>query len=76
MDAKTPTYDEVMNKEPIFISESEGYLYVLLPPAEHYDNTIWKVNKNTHEVVYMMFTDYIINVSDKATYVVKPDWES
>ena len=42
---KTPTYEEVMEQEPIFISECDGYLYVWLHHKDHYDNTIWKVNK-------------------------------
>ena len=76
MDTKNPTYDEVMSQKPVFISECDGYLYVLLPAREYYDNTIWKVDKKTHEVSYMMFTDYIINVSAHAAYVVKPDYET
>ena len=77
MATKTPTYDELMSREDVqSISEHEGFLYVKLPPTEYYDNTIWRVNKETHEVSYMMFTDYLCNVYAHATYIVKPDWET
>ena len=75
MDNNTPTYDELMSREDAsFIAEHGGYLYVKLPAREHYDNTIWKVDKSTHEVFYMMFTEYISTIDDKAHYIKKPDW--
>ena len=75
MAIKIPSYDEVMHEKPIFISEADGYLYVWLRHKDPNDNSIWKVNKQTHEVAYMAFPDYLCNVSERATYVVKPDWE-
>lgn len=71
-----PTYNDLMNRDDIqFISEYGEYLYVLLPPTELYDNTIWKVHKETHEVVYMMFTEYLCSgICDKATYIRGSLW--
>ena len=75
MTSQTPTYEELMaRKDVVFISEYEGYLYVALPARQYYDNCIWKVDKKTHEVYYMMFTEYLVNVDSKATYIVNPDW--
>ena len=70
-----PSYDELMNQKPNFIAKCDGYLYVKLPPRQFYDNVIWKVNEKTKEVTYMAFTDYIVNIYGRQTYVVKPDWE-
>ena len=71
MAAKTPTYDELMRrKDTQFVSEHGGYLYVKLPPTEYYDNTIWRVDKQTHEVFYMMFTEYLYaGLAEQATYL-------
>lgn len=75
--AKTPSYDELMARQDVdFISECDGYLYVSLPARQMFDNTIWKVNKRTKEVSYMMFTEYIITVSKRAKYIKAPDWET
>lgn len=73
---ETPTYDELVKQKPIFVSECDGYLYFWLPHEDRYDNTIWKVDKRTHEVAYMAFPDYLVQVSERATYVVKPSWET
>ena len=74
MPKRTPTYEELMAREDTqFIAELGGNLYVKLPPREHYDNTIWKVDKNTHEVSYMMFTAFL-GISNRATYVLGSLW--
>ena len=73
---KIPTYDELMVRTDVhFISEYDGHLYVKLPPTEYYDDTIWKVDKKTHQVSYMAYTKYMCTVMDKAQYIKKPDWE-
>ena len=69
-----PTYEQLMAKTRSFITEYDGYLYVKLPAEEYYDNTIWKVNKETKEVSYMMFTEYIIEISERAKFIEGPDW--
>lgn len=67
------SYEQLMAREDIdFISEYDGYLYVKLYPTEQFDNSIWKVDKTTHDVSYAMFTDYIANVYGKDHYLVKP----
>lgn len=69
-----PTYDELMNwKDVEFIAELDGYLYVKLPAREMYDNTIWKVDKKTHKVTYMMYTEFF-TIEDSVSYVVPPSW--
>ena len=70
---KDPTYDELMAEKPVFVSECGNYLYIWPKAKQMYENTIWKVNKQTKEVAYMMFTEYIISVSKTATYVVPPE---
>lgn len=75
---KVPTYEELMaRQDKVFVSEYEDFLYVKLPPREHYDNTIWKVNKRTHEVTYMMFTKYLVTIDEQATYLyAAPEWKT
>ena len=74
MDNDVPTYNELMNfDDAVFVSDYQGYIYVKLHANDTYDNTIWKVNKKTHEVVYMMYTDYF-EIMDRVTYIKKPDW--
>ena len=69
-----PTYEQIMAETPDFVTEHDGYLYFALPIREYYDNTIWKVSKETKEVSYMPYMEYIVEVEDKAKYVVKPQW--
>ena len=72
--SKVPTYDDLMKEKPLFIAEYDGYLYVKLFPKQFYENTIWKVNKKTKEVSYMMFTQYLGEIDDSASYIVSPPW--
>ena len=72
--AEIPTYDELMSKKQEFVAECDGYLYVKLPAQQTNDNTVWRVDRKTHVVSYMMFTDFLCNIMAKATYVVKPAW--
>lgn len=58
--------DELLTAEIISVSEYGGYYYIKLKPYCDYDNSIWKVDKQTGKASYMMFTEYILNVMDKA----------
>lgn len=69
MSTRTPTYEELMARSDIqFVAEHNGHIYVKLPPVEYYDNTIWKVDKKTHNVSYMMFTEFLA-IADRAEYI-------
>lgn len=61
--------DDLLKEEVNFVTEYDGFYYVKLKPKYFYENSIWKVNKKTGEVSYMMFTEYIINVVRLATPV-------
>lgn len=63
------TLDDLLKEEVNFVYELDGYYYVKLKPKCFYENAIWKVDKKTGEVSYMMFTDFIINVERFATPV-------
>lgn len=74
MPQKTPTYDELMaRKDAQFIAELDEKIYVKLPPREQYDNTVWEVNKKTHEVSYMMFTAFL-GIANRVTYILGSLW--
>lgn len=57
---------ELLSAEIIFVTEYEGFYYVMLKPYCEYDNTIWKVDKRTGKASYMMYTEYILTIMDKA----------
>lgn len=61
--------DDLINAGIKQVYEYDGFYYVLVKAREYYDNSIWKVNKKTGEVSYMMFTEFIINVERFATSV-------
>ena len=71
------SYEQLMARKDIdFISECDGFLYVKLYPTEKFDDSIWKVDKATHEVTYMMFPDYVGYIHHRATYLKKPNYET
>lgn len=58
--------DELLAADIVSISEYDGFYYVKTKPDCYYDNSIWKVNKQTRKATFMLFTEYIVNVMDKA----------
>lgn len=48
------------------ITEHKRYYYIFLVNDSKYDSTMYKVDKSTGKASYMMFTEYILNVMDKA----------
>ena len=65
-----PSYDELMtHPNPDFKAEYQGYLYVKLPPKEPYDNSTWKIDPKTHEVSFMLFTQFF-EIAGKAKYII------
>ena len=70
MPKKVPTYEELTAREDkVFVAEHEGFLYIALPAREYYDNAVWKVNKETHEVTPMLLAMYLGTIDPKATYI-------
>ena len=71
------SYEQLMARDDIdFISECDGKLYVKLYPTDKFDDSIWEVDKKTHEVTYFMFPDYVGRIHYRATYVKKPRYET
>lgn len=60
------TLDELLHTNIIYASEYEGFYYIRVKPEYHYSNCIWKVDKKTGKSSYMMYTEYIITIMDKA----------
>ncbi len=59
--------DELLNSKINFVTEYEGAYYFKLKPYCNLDNSIWKVNKTTGKVEYMMFTQYLCTgIAEKA----------
>ena len=56
--------EELIEQGIEFVTKDETYFYVRVKPRAYYENSIWKVNRKTRKVEYMMFTEYIISVSD------------
>lgn len=50
--------EQLLQQEIISVAEDGGYFYVRTKPDGAYDNTIWKVNKRTGSVIYMMLTAF------------------
>ena len=71
--AKKPIYEDIIEHKNYrnveFISELDDILYVKMDPEDYYENAIWKVNKKTKEITYMMFTEYIIDISEHAKII-------
>lgn len=64
------TLDELLNCDIKFVSEYNGYYFIKLQPYCYYDNSIWRINKATGEVSYMMFTQYLCDgIANKATSI-------
>ena len=60
------SFDELLKSNVRRITECGNFYYVELEPTEFYDNSMWKVDKETGEVSFMYYTDYIIDIMDKA----------
>jgi len=48
--------EQLLRSDIISVAEDGGFFYVRVKPDGPYDNTIWKVNKRTRQVTYMMLT--------------------
>lgn len=58
--------EELLHADIISASEYDGYYYILVKRNYAYSNCIWKVDKKTGKASYMMYTEYILTVMDKA----------
>lgn len=63
------TFDELLNAEIVSVSEYEGFYYIRLKPQEFYDNSMWKVDKKTKNVSLMYYTEYLLEINDKAKHI-------
>lgn len=65
------TYAE-LEKAPIqYKSEYDGYYYIRVATKDRYDNTLYKVNKQTGEVSLTYFTAYLTSeVARKARVLI------
>lgn len=43
-----------------------GIYYVQLKPESFYENEIWQVNEQTGKTEPMFYTDYLVDIEDKA----------
>jgi len=50
--------EQLLRSDIISVAEDGGFFYVRVKPDGPYDNTIWKVNKRTGQVTYMMLTTF------------------
>ena len=50
--------EQLLQHEIISVAEDGGNFYVRTKPDGAFDNTIWKVNKRTGSVSYMMLTAF------------------
>lgn len=63
------TLDELLQEEIILAAEDKDYYYIRLKPKQFYDNSMWKVDKQTGKVSYMMYPQYIVRVEDNAVEI-------
>lgn len=55
----TPTFDELRNTEIGYAAYADNCIYVCPAAASEYENSIYRIDKDSHEVTSMFFTDYI-----------------
>lgn len=48
--------EQLLQYDIISVAEDDGYFYVRTKPDGAFDNTIWRVNKRTGKVSYMLLT--------------------
>jgi len=48
------------------VSYLYGFYYVVLVPDEFYVNEAWKVDEHTGKTEPMFYTDYLVDIEDKA----------
>lgn len=59
--------DDMPLEKLIEAAEDEGYYYLKFQSDEYYDDSMWKVDKNTGEATYIDYTKYIVDVHEFAT---------
>ena len=47
--------EELIEQGIEFVTKDETYFYVRVKPSAYFENSIWKVNRKTRKVEYMMF---------------------
>ena len=59
------TFDDLLNEDISFVKETEDFYFIGLKSQGNYDNTIYKVNKKTKEVSWMVFIDFLLEYGEK-----------
>ena len=54
------TINEILNGEILLVHEDEKNYYVLLKPDYVYDDTVWKVDKNTKTVEFASYVSDVV----------------
>lgn len=70
-----PTINELIEKDIACVYEDEGYFYIrlVLAPGINYDDSMWKIDKQTKEVSYLDYTAFMIDYQDEAIEINPSD---
>lgn len=52
------TFDELISKGVRYVWDYQNNYYILVEKEDNYDNRIWIVDKKTHEISTMFFTEF------------------
>lgn len=61
--------DELLHADIVSASEYGDNYYIVAKREYAYSNCIWKVDKKTGKASYMMYTEYLLTIADKATEI-------
>lgn len=67
--------DELLNSDITFMSELGKDVYVRINTGDPYYNAIWKYDRKAGRVSWMMYTEYILTVADRAVEVDPKLWK-
>lgn len=60
------SFKELLNSDIAFMTELGDDIFIKVKSDDPYDNVIWKYNKKTERIGWMLYTTYILTVSDQA----------
>ena len=63
------TLDELISAGIVFMAEDEKDYYIRTKIEDYYDNGMYRVNKATEKLSFLLFTEFISEYSDKTTPV-------
>lgn len=70
---KTPTLEELMQIELGFAAYADDCVYVCPASASEYDNSVYRVDKDSHAVTPMFFTEYVVSDDSDPEKVLSGD---